>query len=60
MDRYVLHRVRAMLDEFGIVEFNAILERQCLNLGAIINGVMIGAKAGGAAEDTDDHRSHKA
>ena len=27
MDRYVLRRAQAMLEEFGIVEFNAILQR---------------------------------
>jgi hypothetical protein len=27
MDRYVLRRARAMLDEVGIVELNAILQR---------------------------------
>jgi hypothetical protein len=27
MDRYVLRRARAMLDEVGIVEFNAILQK---------------------------------
>jgi hypothetical protein len=27
MDRYVLRRAKAMLDEVGIVEFNAILQR---------------------------------
>jgi hypothetical protein len=28
MDRYVLRRARRMLDEVGIVEFNAILQRR--------------------------------
>jgi hypothetical protein len=28
MDRYVLRRARAMLDEVGAVEFNAILQRR--------------------------------
>jgi hypothetical protein len=28
MDRYVLRRAKAMLDEVGIVEFNAILQRR--------------------------------
>jgi hypothetical protein len=28
MDRYVLRRAQAMLDEVGIVEFNAILQRR--------------------------------
>jgi hypothetical protein len=28
MDHYVLRRARAMLDEVGIVEFNAILQRR--------------------------------
>jgi hypothetical protein len=27
MDRYVLRRAKAMLDEVGIAEFNAILQR---------------------------------
>jgi hypothetical protein len=27
MDRYVLRRAKAMVDEVGIVEFNAILQR---------------------------------
>jgi hypothetical protein len=29
LDGYVLRRARAMLDEVGIVEFNAILQRAC-------------------------------
>jgi hypothetical protein len=34
MDRYVLRRANTMLDEVGIVEFNAILQRTRLDVVA--------------------------